>query len=273
MLAEHPTIKKKEYHIRLEKGDLPLYVLLPGDPGRIEIIGNTWDYYEEVEWHREYRSIRGKYRGVEIGAISTGIGGSSTSIAIEELARIGVHTLLRVGTAGSIREDVEIGNIIIATGAVRFDGASLEYAPCEYPAVASPDLVMASIDVAERLQVKYKVGIIASTSSFYLGQSRRGYKDYIWSGVEKRLVDLQKMNVIGFEMEAATIFTLSNIYGLRSGCICAVIANRLTGEFKPDSGIEDAIRIANETIKLIAEADKLRGGVLRPLPPSYIFKR
>ena len=247
------------YHIMLGPGDIPPYVLLPGDPGRIDTIMSTWERAEQLAFHREYRSAKGVYKGIEIGAISTGIGGPSTSIAIEELARIGVHTFIRVGTTGAIQPDIEPGTLIIANAAVRFDGTSYEYAYPEYPATASPDVVLALIEAAERLGYPYRVGVVASTASFHVGQSRPGFKGYSWSLSEKRLHDLQQMGVLSFEMEAATLFTLSSIYGLRSGCVCAAIANRITNEFVKGMGIKETIMVADEALRILASADKKFG--------------
>jgi len=267
--ASEPVIKGKMYHIMLGPGDIPPYVLLPGDPGRVEAIMSTWERAEELAFHREYRSARGIYKGVEVGAISTGIGGPSTSIAIEELARIGVHTLIRVGTTGAIQPNIEPGTLIIASAAVRFDGTSHEYTYPEYPAAASPDAVLALVEAAERLGYPYRVGIVASTASFHVGQSRPGFRDYSWSLSEKRLEDLQRMKVLSFEMEAASLFTLSNIYGLRSGCICAAIANRVTNEFVKGKGVRETIMVANEALRILASADKKFGRKIHSISELY----
>ncbi|HIQ24187.1 MAG TPA: uridine phosphorylase [Pyrodictium delaneyi] len=258
--AHAPTVQGKMYHIMLGLGDIPPYVLLPGDPGRIDQIMETWDEAHEVAYHREYRSARGVYRGAEIAAVSTGIGGPSTAIAIEELARIGVHTMIRVGTTGAIQPGIKVGSIIIASAAVRYDGASHEYAPPEYPAAASPEAVLALVEAANRLGVDYRVGVVASTATFHLGQSRPGYRGYEWSESRRRIEDLRRMGVLSFEMEAATLFTLAGLYGLRAGCVCAVIANRATDEFTPDAGVREAIMVANEAIRILQEADRAGTG-------------
>ncbi|ABM79967.1 uridine phosphorylase [Hyperthermus butylicus] len=257
--AKAPTVEGKMYHIMLGPGEIPPYVLLPGDPGRIDDIVATWDEWRELAFHREYRSVKGRYKGVEIGAVSTGIGGPSTAIAVEELARIGVHTFIRVGTTGAIQPDIELGTVIIGYAAVRYDGASGEYAPPEYPAAATPEVVLALVEAAERLGVPYRVGVVASTATFHLGQSRPGFRGYEWSRSRERLADLQRMGVLSFEMEAATIFTLASLYGLRAGCVCAAIANRVTDEFKPGVGVREAILVANEAVRILAEADREKG--------------
>jgi uridine phosphorylase len=265
--ADRPVIEGKMYHIALGPGDIPPYVLLPGDPDRVDKIAATWDSYEIITRHREYKSARGTYRGAPIAALSTGIGGPSTAIAVEELAQIGAHTLLRVGTTGALQRDIKPGDLVIGSAAVRYDCASSEYTPPEYPAAASPEAVLALVEAAERLGVHYHVGVVASTATFHLGQSRPGYRGYTWSMARERIRDLQAMGVLSFEMEAATIYTLASLYGLRAACVCAAIANRVTNEFVAGAGVEDAIRVANEAARILWRLDQLRGGY-RPTAPS-----
>jgi len=134
-------------------------------------------------------------------------------------------------------------------GSVRLEGTSKHYVIPEYPAIASYDIVLALIDAAETLGVKYHVGLTASSDSFYVGQERPGYKGYL-PPHQRGLIDyLRSVNVLNFEMESSIIFVLANIYGLKAGAVCAVIANRETNEFAPHAGIEDAIRVANEAVK------------------------
>ncbi len=266
--AAAPTPEGKMYHIALGPGDIPPFVLLPGDPGRVDMIARTWDRYEIIGQHREYRSARGVYHGAPIAAVSTGIGGPSAAIAVEELARIGAHTLIRVGTTGAIQDYIRPGDVIIASAAVRYEGASHEYAPPEYPAHAAPEAVLALVEAARRLGVRYHVGVVASTATFHLGQSRPGFMGYTWSLAESRISDLQAMGVLSFEMEAATIYTLSSIYGLRAACVCAAVANRVTDEFVVGAGVEEAIRVANEAARILWRLDEARGGYRPRSVPS-----
>ncbi len=250
------TEEKKQYHLQVKPGDVSRYVLLPGDPGRVLKIAGYWDKSWKVAEHREYTTYSGYYRGVFISATSTGIGAPSTAIAIEELARIGSDTFIRVGTTGALHKWIGVGDIIISTGAVRLEGTSKQYVIPEYPAIASLDVTFALITAAELNNVKYHVGLTASSDSFYVGQERPGYNDYL-PPFQKGLVDfLKKVRVLNFEMEAATIFTLSNIYGLRAGSVCAAIANRETEEFIVDAGVEDAVKIANDAVKILSEWDE-----------------
>ncbi len=276
----HPKLKSaavpedelgRQYHIGLKKGDVPRYVLLPGDPGRVPLIAKYWDEAREVASHREYVTYVGKYKGVDIAATSTGIGGPAAAIAIEELLRVGADTFIRVGTTGALRREIGVGDLIISVAAVRYDGTSKIYVDVEYPAVAHYEVVMALIEAAEELGVKYHVGITASSDSFYVGQGRPGFKGYLpsrWVGIEKRLAEL---NVLNFEMESATLFTLSNIYGARAGTVCAAIANRVTDEFVAGAGVEDAIKVANEAVRILHEWDEYKAREGRKyLPPSIM---
>lgn len=248
----------RQYHLSLRRGDVPRYILLPGDPGRVPFIASFWDESKLLSSHREYVTYVGKYRGVDIAAVSTGIGGPATAIAIEELLRVGADTFIRVGTTGALRKEIKLGDLIITSAAARYDGVSKIYVDLEYPAVASLDVLLALIEAAEELGVRYHVGITASSDSFYVGQGRPGFKNYLpkqWSDIHLRLAEV---NVLNFEMEAATILTLTNIYGVRGGAVCAAIANRATDEFVPGAGVEDAVKAANEAVKILKEWDDLR---------------
>lgn len=244
--------------MHLKPGDIPRYVLLPGDPGRVPLIASFWDQSRMVAEHRGFVTYAGTYKGVALAATSTGIGGPSTAIVVEELLRVGADTFIRVGTTGSLQDYIKLGDLVITTAAVRLDGASKAYVDPEYPAVASYDVTLALIEAAESLGVKYHVGITASSDSFYVGQGRPGFRGYLpqkWEGVERIL---REINVLNFEMEASTLFTLSNIYGARAGAVCAAIANRVTDKFDPQAGITDLIRVANEAVRILHEWDKLR---------------
>jgi uridine phosphorylase len=248
----------KVYHLMASPGDIAPYVLTPGDPDRVPRIAKYWDGARQVAVHREYVTYTGTYKGAPISAVSTGIGGPAAAIAIEELLALGANTFIRVGTTGALQEWIRVGDVIINTGAVRLDGTSNAYAMPEYPAVASYDVVLALITAAEQLGVRYHVGLTASTADFYVGQGRPGFNDYLppWS---RDLVNtLSSMNVLNFEMEAATIYTIANVHGARAGGIMAAIANRKTNEFIPDAGVEDAIRVANEAVRILHEWDTIK---------------
>ncbi|HIE24259.1 MAG TPA: uridine phosphorylase [Candidatus Korarchaeota archaeon] len=256
--AEEPELKGGvQYHIRISPKDVKKYVLLPGDPGRAEKIAKEWDEHRFISGHREYVIYVGKYKGTELMVCSTGIGGPAAGIAIEELARVGANTFIRVGSTGSILPEARVGDLIISTGAVRLDGTSKQYVIPEYPALANYEVVMALIEAAESLGYRYHVGITASTDSFYVGQGRRGYGGYWQSWMENLIPDLQKAKVINFEMETATIFTLSSLFGKRAGAVCAVYADRVRNEFGV-KGEKESIRVANEAVRILAEWDEIK---------------
>ncbi len=253
--ATRPTTEKREqYHLELKEGDVAKSVLLPGDPQRVERISSLWDKAREVAVHRQFVTHTGKFKGADISACSTGIGGPGTAIVVEELANVGADTFLRVGSCATLKEEIEIGDIIISTAAVRLEGTSKQYVRPEYPAAASYEIILAFIEAAETLGVKYHLGISASTDSFYLGQSRPGFGGYTQNMSETLIKDLTSSNVANFEMEAATLFTLGNIYGFRTGAACAVYANRVRDEFAV-KGETEVIKCGNEAVKILAEMD------------------
>lgn len=248
----------KQYHIVCGKGDLTEYLLVPGDPDRVPRIAAFWDSAKEVSCHREFRGFKGKYKGVPISALSSGIGPACMAIAVNEASNVGVKTFIRVGSTGAIQEQIKCGDVIISSAAVRLDGTSNCYAVPEYPAVADYEVLLALIEAAERLDIRdYHVGITATTSDFYAGQNRPTRKRCAPS-MQNLLPDLQKAGVLNFEMETATLYTLASLYGLRAGAVCAVQANRCTNEFKTGAGEENAIKIANEAAKILNDWDALK---------------
>ena len=256
--ADRPTMEDNlQYHIQCKDGDINKYVLLPGDPERVDAIADEWDEKKFIASHREYRTFSGKINAVPISACSTGIGGASASIAVEELANLGADTFIRLGTCGAINEKINCGEIIICSGAMRQDGTSNDYVDVSYPAVANHEIILALIEACEKLGKKYHVGISCTTASFHCGQARTGFNGYTQSKFQNKISDLQKANVMNFEMESATILTLANIYGFRAGAVFAVVADRNKNEFVY-SGIEDSIIISNEAVKILASWDKLK---------------
>ena len=255
--ASRPEVGGRPYHLMVSPGDIAGYVLLPGDPGRVARIARYWDEARLVGDHRGFVSYTGRYKGVGISAVSTGIGGPSTAIVVEELLGLGAHTFIRVGTTGAIVDYIDVGDLVINIASVRMEGASKAYVMPEYPAVASLDVTLALIFAAENLGVRYHVGIGASTDSFYVGQERPGFKGYIppWS---RGLVELlRSVRVLNFEMEASTIFTLANIYRARAGSVCAVVASRPKDILVPEARVDNAIKVANEAVVILNEWDKL----------------
>jgi len=166
---------------------------------------------------------------------STGIGSPSAAIAVEELARVGVDTFIRVGSCGAIQPGMDVGDLVITTGAVRQEGTSDEYVREDYPAAADDgEVVSALVAAAERLGYDYHTGVTMSADSFYAGQGRPGFEGFEAAGSDELVAELQDANVKNIEMEASAILTIANVYGLRAGAICSVYANRVTGEFRTE---------------------------------------
>ncbi len=241
------------YHIALKKNEVGRIALLPGDPGRVPRIAKYFREPRRLMSHREFTSYGGFVGNEYVVAMSTGIGGPSAAIAIEELARLGVEVMIRVGTCGSLHPAARVGSLIIADAAVRLDGVTREYVMEGYPAAATPEVVIALKESARALKMRALVGISASTDSFYVGQGRPGFRGYFPSSTKTLISDLQAANVISFEMESSTLFTLGRIFGLRTGAVFGVVGNRVTNDFRVDAGVEDAIRTSIEAVKRISK--------------------
>ena len=247
----------RQYHIELRSGDIDGPVLLPGDPDRVGIVAEFLDDTEELAEHREYRTVAGECADEPVAVTSTGIGSPSAAIAVEELARIGVETFIRVGSCGAIQEHVGIGELVITTGAVRQEGPSDEYVRPDYPATAHDEVVTALVTAAERLGHEYHLGVTCSTDSFYAGQSRPGFDGFRAAGAEDRIGALREAGVLNFEMEASAILTLAGLYGLRAGAVCTVYANRVTGEFRTE-GQRKAAETASLAAALLTKMDRIK---------------
>ncbi len=257
--ATAPTTAGKQYHIECKEGDVSRYVILPGDPGRVAKIASVWDDAYEVAHHREYHTMTGRVGNTEISCTSTGIGAPSLLIGVDELARIGADTFIRLGTCGGLQKGMNLGDVVISTGAVRFDGASKDLVSPEYPAVAQYEVVMALVQAAEELAVPYHVGITASTDSFYTGQGRPALNNYMPSFKENILRDMQAAGVKNFEMEVAPLLTFGSVFGKRTGALCFVIANRVTDEFEiRDEWALRAARVVSRGIVILTQWDSTK---------------
>ncbi|WP_096388925.1 nucleoside phosphorylase [Halopenitus persicus] len=251
--SEDPN-DETQYHLEVGPEDVADAVLLPGDPDRIETITDRWTDPVEVARHREYRTVTGRYDDVPISVCSTGIGSPSAAIAVEELARVGVETFIRVGSCGGIQPDVDVGDLVITSGAVRQEGTSEEYVRSDYPAAASHEVIAALVAAAERLGHEYHVGVTMSADSFYAGQGRPGFEGFEAAGSADLIDELREANVLNVEMEASAILTLANVYGLRAGAVCSVYADRTTGEFRTE-GDDRAAATATLAVALLARMD------------------
>ena len=250
--ADAPTNETgAQYHLHLSPGQIPSTILMPGDPGRVEKMQATWQDGEELAFHREYRSARGTYKGVPIGAISSGVGAPSVEIATHEFAVIGGETIIRVGTCGALKGEIAPGELIVPVAAVRRDGTADRYLPLEHPAFADPEVYMALIEACERLGYRYHVGIVCSVGSFYVGQERPVTGGFWQSAADGLIEDLQKAGVACLEMECSALFVLARLFGMRSGAILGAVANRVTNEFGDNGAEERAIHAANEAVAIL----------------------
>lgn len=236
---------------------VPGYVLLPGDPNRVAKMAAQWDETpEEFTLGRGQRAAVGTFKGAPLAAYSTGIGGASTECTLTDLAAKGVHTFIRVGTTGAIQPHIQIGDIIINDSNVRLDGTSRFYVRDEYPAAAHYEVVLALIEACEHLGFPYHVGTGCTCASFYTGQCRTTYGGYRPSGLDALFADLKAAGVLNFEMEGATVTTLTRIFGKRGGMCASVVAQRLTGEWDEAAiGEQRATLVGAEAIRILTEWD------------------
>ncbi|MDD4377021.1 MAG: nucleoside phosphorylase [Eubacteriales bacterium] len=194
-------------HINLDDKINTRYAILPGDPARLDRISTFLTDVEEISFNREYRSLTGYYKGVKILAISTGMGGTSTAIAVEELKNIGVKAMIRIGSCGTMQSNIKVGDIIISSGSVRDEGTSRSYVDLSYPAVPDPFLMMHCIESAEEFNFPHHVGITRSHESFY-SKKEISLEPY-W----------QEMGILGDDMETSALFTVGSLLGIKTAAI------------------------------------------------------
>ncbi len=251
MLKDH----EKQFHINVAHGEVGKYVILPGDPGRCEKIAKYFDVPCFVGQNREYNIWNGCLLGEKVSVCSTGIGGPSTAIAAEELVAAGAKVLIRVGTCGGINLKVKSDDVVIASGAVRQDGTSHEYAPPEFPAVSDPHVMIALMRAAEKLGYSSHTGVVQSKDSFY-GQhspARMPIADVLLEKWEA----WKRLGVLASEMEASTLFTVGAALDVATGACFHVIWNQERAKAGLDVAeshdTDRAIRVVIEAIKILIE--------------------
>ncbi|BCN32480.1 nucleoside phosphorylase [Anaeromicropila herbilytica] len=201
------VLNKLQPHIRISNRDTAKYALLPGDPGRVKRVMELLDKPKELASNREYYSISGYYKGIKLLVLSTGIGGASTGIAIEELHNIGVEVMIRIGSCGSLSTRTHIGDLVLVNGAVRDDGTSKTYIDSIYPAIPDTLLLIDTINSAEQLGCSYQIGKTRSHDSFYT-ENEEEYKSF-WSS----------KGVLASDMETAALFTIGGLRGIKTASI------------------------------------------------------
>lgn len=249
-----------QYHIKCAEGDVGRYVILPGDPARCEKIAAYFDDAEFVSQNREYVVYTGTLLGEKVSVCSTGIGGPSSAIAMEELFAVGADTFIRVGTSGGINLKVREGDLVIATAAVRQDGTSREYAPVDYPAAASFEVTQALVWAAEEMGSTFHTGVVQSKDSFY-GQHSPDRMP-IAEELKGKWEAWKRLGVLCSEMESATQFVVADSLGVRAGAVFHVVWN----QERKNAGLDDmavqnedtdlAIRTAVEALKILIEKDR-----------------
>lgn len=247
-----------QFHIKCREGDVGRYCLLPGDPGRCEVIAQYFDNPVKVQQNREYTTYTGTLLGEKVSVCSTGIGGPSAVIAMEELAKIGVDTFVRVGTCGGIKLEVQSGDVVVATGAIRHEGASREYAPIEFPAVADFEVLSALVDSAKALGYRSYAGVVQCKDSFY------GQHDPKRMPVSYELLNKweawKRLGVLASEMESAALFTCASALGVRCGSAFHVIWNQerdAAGLPQDEShDVSSAVKVGVEAVKRLIVADR-----------------
>ena len=223
-MADYSQVEGMQYHIQCKKGDVGKYVILTGDPKRCESIAAYFDDAKLVADSREYVTYTGTLEGVPISVTSTGIGGPSASIAIEELVKCGADTFIRVGTCGGMELKVKGGDIVVANGAIRMEGTTKEYAPIEYPAVADYSIVKALDMAANKLGYNYHIGVCQSKDSFY-GQHNPEIMPVSYE-LENKWNAWCRMGCLASEMETAALFIVGSFLRVRVGSVLLALANQ-----------------------------------------------
>ncbi len=250
----------KQYHIQVGQGDVGRYVILPGDPKRCAKIAKYFDDPKLMADSREYVTYTGYLEGEKVSVTSTGIGGPSASIAMEELVKSGADTFIRVGTCGGMQLDVKSGDLIIATGAIRMEGTSKEYAPIEFPAVANIDIVNALIASAKELGIPYHAGVVQCKDAFY-GQHSPEAMPVSYDLLNKWEA-WKRLGCLASEMESAALFIVASTLHVRVGSIFLAIANQeREREGLPNPVVHDtdmAIRTAVEALRRLIKEEQGR---------------
>ncbi|MEC7986557.1 MAG: nucleoside phosphorylase [Myxococcota bacterium] len=239
---------EKQYHIDCSEEDVGRYVLLPGSPDRVPLIASFLENAKECARKREYLTYTGFINGTKVSVTSTGIGGPSTAIAVEELAKIGADTFIRVGTSGIMQNDMRPGDLIVATAAIRDEGTSHQYLPAAFPAVAHPDVVQAFIRACQKRNMTHHIGVVHSKDSFYgeVESARMPMKRHL----EERWQCWIDGGALCSEMEAATLFVVSSFLRKRAGAIMMAGGTHYS--------VEELCRTAVQGIRELIERDTQR---------------
>lgn len=253
----------KQYHTGVGAGDIGKYVIMPGDPKRCAKIAEHFENARLVADVREFVTYTGTLDGVPVSVTSTGIGGPSASIAIDELSKCGAHTFIRIGTCGGMQENVLGGDVVIATGAVRMEGTSREFAPIEYPAVPDFNVTTALVQAADELKVPHHTGVVQCKDSFF-GQHEPEIMPVSYE-LENKWQAWLRMGCLASEMESAALFIAGSFLKVRVGSCFLVIANQERAkkglENKQVHDTEIAVKVAVEALRKLIQKDKAEGKI------------
>lgn len=252
----------RQYHLGINSKEISDKIILVGDPERAKKISLLFDKINYSAQNREFISYTGIYKGFELSVLSTGIGAANTEIAIIELCQLKFPiTIIRCGTCGALQDDIEIGDLVITTGAVRMENTSTFFVETGYPAVASHEVNLALLKSASQNNSNYHYGITATAPGFYGAQGR--HVDGFPLKEEDLINRLKKQGVKNIEMECSALLTLASFRGFRAGCICAVFANRTRNKFiLPDKRNEAEQVVINTTLgafEVLNKMDKQKG--------------
>lgn len=252
------TSRQVQFHIQCAPGQVGKYCILPGDPGRCESIARYFDDPVHVQTNREYTTYTGTLLGEKVSVVSTGIGGPSAAIAMEELCNLGCHTFVRVGTCGGIKLEVQSDDVVVATGAVRMEGTSREYAPLEWPAVPDFAVTQALVQAAQNLGKPWHAGVVQCKDSFY-GQHSPTRMPVSYE-LEQKWEAWKRLGVLASEMESAALFAVAAARGVRCGSVFHVIWNQEREKAgldqKESHDTSAAIQVGVEALKLLIAQDQ-----------------
>lgn len=249
---------EKQFHIHCVEGDVGKYVILPGDPGRVEAIARLFDDAHFVASNREFTVWTGTLDGEKVSVCSTGIGGPSASIAMEELHNIGADTFIRTGTCGGIDLDVQSGDIVVATGAIRYEHTSQEYAPIEFPAVPDFGITQCLVQACKNLKKNFHTGVVQNKDSFYGQHSPK--KSPVSYELLQKWDAWKKLGVKASEMESAALFVVASALKCRCGSCFHVIWNQEREAAGLDQNMSEdtssAVQVAVEALRLVIHEDR-----------------
>ena len=252
---------EKQFHIRCTSEDIGRYCILPGDPGRVPAIAALFEDAHQVAYNREFNVWTGTLLGEKVTACSTGIGGPSASIAMEELHKCGADTFIRTGTCGGIDLNVQSGDIVVATGAIRFEHTSLEYAPIEFPAVADWDITNCLVEATRALSYPLHTGVVQCKDSFY-GQHSPDASPVSYE-LKAKWESWKRLGVKASEMESAALFVVAAALGCRCGSCFHVVWNQEREAAGLDQKMSEdtttSVKVAVEGLKRLIEADRRAG--------------